>query len=341
MKNILLYLLLLTGLVVVSYFFVFRKSSNTLPAGETSFSVTDTAAVTKVFMADMSGNKVTLQRTDTNWVVNDLYPVRSDYINLLLATIHDIGMRNPVSTNAEPNVLKEMSAKNTKVEIYDRGNHLMKSYFVGSPSLDEKGTYMLLNDSKHPVITAIPGFEGSLETRYSTDMQEIRSRNIYSFRPSQMTSVAVNYAGKPDSSFMILLVGPDSFKIQNLSGKILPPSFIDKLKVNNYLQLFRWINCEGFVNEISKKDSILQTPPFCTITVTSRNMNSFQTVLYRMPKNQTSQQYNSKGQELPYDMDHYFATINQGKDFVVVQRFHFGKLLKTFPYFMKQSNSAS
>ena len=333
MKNILILLLVLAALMVGAYFFVFRKANNTLPPDETAFSVKDTASVAKIFIADMSGNKVTLQRTDSDWIVNNMYPVRSDYINILLTTIHDISLRNPVATNAEPNVLKQMSAKNTKVEIYDKTNHLLKSYFVGGASLDSKGTYMMLTEARHPVITAIPGFEGTLDTRYATDMNDIRGRNIYSFRPYQLTSVTVNYAGKPDSSFTIFVVRPDSFRVQNLAGKILPAAMVEKNNVSGYLQLYRWVNCEGYVNNISKKDSILQTTPFCTITVTDRAMKSYQTILYHMPKNQTSQQYNSKGQELPYDIDHYFATINGGPGFCSVAAISFRKIVKNISLF--------
>lgn len=47
-----------------------------------------------------------------------------------------------------------------------------------------------------------------------------------------------------------------------------------------------------------------------------------------MPRNSTSEQFDAKGNELQYDVDRYFATINDRKDFVILQQFHFGRLLK-------------
>ena len=78
-------------------------------------------------------------------------------------------------------VVKEMASHNKKVEIYDKNGKLMKAYFVGGPSLDALGTYMLMEKAKTPYVTAIPGFQGVLDTRYTTDEQVIRSLTIYFF----------------------------------------------------------------------------------------------------------------------------------------------------------------
>jgi hypothetical protein len=85
-----------------------------------------------------------------------------------------------------------MASNNKKVEIYDKNGAIMRSYLVGGPTLESNGTYMLMNQSKTPFVTNIPGFIGVLDTRYSTDEEEIRSRNIFSFRENDIKHSSVD-----------------------------------------------------------------------------------------------------------------------------------------------------
>ena len=169
MNKNLLYLFILAILGTGVYFFVIRKPSSTLNEQEKDFAVDDTAAIGKIFIADMQGRKVVLERSKNSWMVNQIYEVRNDYISTLLSTIKRVNVSYPVPEAAVKTVATNMASLNKKVEIYDRNGGLMKSYIVGGPTLDSKGTYMLMNGSSHPFVTAIPGFQGVLDTRYVTD----------------------------------------------------------------------------------------------------------------------------------------------------------------------------
>jgi hypothetical protein len=93
---------------------------------------------------------------------------------------------------------------------------------------------------------------------------------------------------------------------------------------------------------LPKKDTILQTQPFCTITVSDRSNQPHTTVCYHMPRTQESvMQYDREGNPLLYDSDHYFATINNGGDFVIIQEFHFGRLFKNIAYFKIETPQAA
>ncbi len=216
----------------------------------------------------------------------------------------------------------------------------MKSYLVGGPTLNSQGTYMLLDGAKTAFVTAIPGFQGVLDSRYVTDEQVIRSPAIFRLRMNEISSVSVKYSDQPDSSFTISVLGPDSFNLENASGMMTKGERLSHERLQNYLRLFEFINCEGFQNDLSKKDTILQTRPFCTLTVIDRSRKEQTVVCYRMPVNSTSEEFDAKGNKLKYDVDRYFAAINQGNDFVIVQHFHFGRLLKNFSYFLTREMSA-
>ncbi|MBA3647555.1 MAG: DUF4340 domain-containing protein [Chitinophagales bacterium] len=334
MKRTQLYLLIFLALGFTAYVLVVNKPSGTLKEGEGKFALNDTSVVEKIFIADMRGNKVILQRQNSGWIVNQKYPVRSDYMNSLLSTIHNITISYPVSLSQQNTVVKQMASDNKKVEIFDRNGTMLKSYYIGGPNLSSDGTYMMMAGAKNPYVTAIPAFQGVVNTRYSTNTEEIRSGKIYDFDLNQILTVSVNYPELKDSSFAITVAGPDSFLITGNNGKPLTSESINKRAVRAYLQSYSFVNAEAFVNDLPKRDSILQSTPFCNITVTDRNYQPHSTVIYHMPRNSTSEQFDAKGNELLYDVDHFFATVNNGQDFVIIQTQHFNRLFKTTRFFL-------
>jgi hypothetical protein len=192
-----------------------------------------------------------------------------------------------------------------------------------------------MENAKTPYVTAIPGFQGILDTRYNTDEQAIRSLSIYNFRLNEIKEVNITYTEKPDSSFTLSVLGPDSFQLKNSKGDLYAESNLDKEKIHSYLNLFRFINAEAFVNDLTQKDTILMTHPFCIVTLTGRDTQQYVTTCYHMPLQKDSpMQYDKKGNPLKYDNDRYFATVNKGQDFVIVQRFHFGRLFRNGNYFL-------
>ncbi|HXH17452.1 MAG TPA: hypothetical protein VNJ07_00085, partial [Chitinophagales bacterium] len=67
--------------------------------------------------------------------------------------------------------------------------------------------------------------------------------------------------------------------------------------------------------------------------------NSKQMVVYHMPLNRRSKlQYDAQGNRLPYDLDRYYAVINNGNDFVIIQDFVFGKIFRKYSDFILKEN---
>lgn len=339
MNRNLIYFLLLITLGIAVYFLVFRKSSSTLNEKEKSFAVEDTAAIFRIFIADMEGKKVLLQREDNSWTVNAKYEVRNDYMKTLLSTIKRLNVSYPVPEAAEKTVITGLASSNKKVELYNKDGELLKSYFVGGGTLNSEGTYFMMEGAANPYVVTVPAFEGVLESRFVTDEEVIRSTAIFRFRMNQLSKISVRYQDKPDSSFQIVLFNSDSFSVSNGKGTIIPNAQINKERIQQYLSFYSAVYCESFVNDLPKRDSVLQTPSFCTITVTDRQQQLHAIDCYYMPRNSTSEQFDAKGNELQYDVDRYFATINNGKDFVILQQFHFGRLLKNYTYFTARTKS--
>lgn len=334
MKKNALYIIILIVLAIAVYFFVFKNKMTTISGRDDDFAVKDTSNIYKIFMADMSGRNITLQRKGAYWIINNSHRARNDEIQLLLSTIKQVTVKYPLNDTSTNIEMKEMSTTATKVEIYDKDNSLLKSYYVGGADLLRTGTYMKMPGSDKIYATYIPGFYGFLSTRYSLDTATWRDRTIFSFDIPRISSVTVNYTDqRSDSSFEISVLSPDSFIIKPLNGKETRMSAV-KEKVFDYLLSYKQINAEAYKNDEPIKDSLLKTIPFCTITlVDNQGKPHIVKCYHKKVIEQTMEQFDKNGQPMKFDSDHYYASINNGKDFVIIQQYHFGKLFKTYGYF--------
>jgi len=58
--------------------------------------------------------------------------------------------------------------------------------------------------------------------------------------------------------------------------------------------------------------------------------------IYYMPVNKRSKtQFDEKGNRMLYDIDRYYAIMNEGKDYILIQNYVFGKVLKTYQELLK------
>ena len=61
-----------------------------------------------------------------------------------------------------------------------------KTWYIGSPTQDHTGTYMLLqlgqDKSSKPYVTYKPGMYGTLEVRFFTDWKAWRSPRIFDYK---------------------------------------------------------------------------------------------------------------------------------------------------------------
>ena len=141
MKNNRILIVIVLLLAVAGVWLYFNKRNNTIVEALRDFSVKDTSAVTKIFLADKSGKQTLFERQpDGTWLMNKSTTARPDAVSTLLATIHDIEVRSPVGKAAYNNVIKKIAATAIKVEIYDK-NGLIKTFYVGGATQDQLGPH--------------------------------------------------------------------------------------------------------------------------------------------------------------------------------------------------------
>ena len=85
----------LIALMAISIWFLSNEKKSTISL-ENNFAISDTALVSKIFIADRDGTTITLNRNKKNWIINNKYQVRKDAISTLLTSINQIRIQRPV-----------------------------------------------------------------------------------------------------------------------------------------------------------------------------------------------------------------------------------------------------
>jgi hypothetical protein len=320
---------------------VYRSKSKLSTVDEDSrdFRVKDTAAITKIFIADKAGDQATIERTPKGWVVNQKYPCRAEAILNLLEVIRNVEVKMAVPNALKKNVIKFMATNALKVEIYS-GDEKIKQYYVGHETDDSQSSYMLLtnlDDDKNyesPYACFIPGFKGFLQPRYIAKETEWRDRVVMNYLPPQVKHIQVNYAQWPDSSFSIEVMDANFFQLKDKQGKVLP---FDEVKMRQYLVYFQNISYENLISGRNKKlqDSLIRVKPFAGISIVTQDLKTHVYEFYR--KTFVGDVNPELGIKYEYDPDRLFLNFDDKHEWALVQYFVFGKLLISPAYFKPKS----
>jgi len=302
------------------------------------FAYTDTAGIDKIFLADKTGKKVTLVRNaNGTWTLNEKFIARQDAINNLLTTAYNLSVREPVGAKARENIVKSLITGSIKCELYS-GGEMKRLYYVGGETPDMLGTYMLLADpetgvnSSEPFVMEIKGLNGYLTTRYSPDEKEWRDKAAFQYYVPDIRSIKVEHSEYPNESFVVTQSPSMQYNLQSADGKSLP---FDTAQVRQFISYFIRLGFTEFHNEYSKKDSVLASQPVHIITVMDAS-GSKNTIRFYHKSGSGVEGADTAQAGPTYDVDNMWASVNDGKDFVLVQYYVFGKLMQTPAYFARR-----
>jgi hypothetical protein len=329
------------------------QSTTTFRRSLSDFKLNDSSIVTRIFMSDKNNNSVTLTRlAPGKWTVNDKYPGQNQNIDLLLKTMVELEVQQPVAYAAHDNIIKELAVNAVKVEIYQHvyridlfgvihwfpHEKLTKVYYVGGATPSNQGCFMLMQHSSEPYIVFLPGFRGYVSPRYSPIEKYWRDYNVFRKNISEIAKVRVEIPATPDYSYEVRNNGGNKFVLISLKDNTEVRNY-DTLKLLNFLSGFRNLSYEALLNDMDKarKDSILRSQPFIIITLT--DIAGISKTIKTYHKKGTSGQTDDLGAPLPYDLDRLYASVNDGNDFTLIQYFAFDKVLRPKPFFMKDAAS--
>lgn len=349
MKKNRYFIIVVIFLTIVALVLILTNSTTTFKRSLSDFAVNDTSNITTIFMSDKNNNTLKITRTlpGVNWVINDKYPGQKFNIDMLMETMLNLQVKEPVPLAARNNIIKELSINSVKVEIYQwvyridfigirlfPHEKLTKVYYVGGATQNNLGTFMLMQNSSEPYVIYLPGLRGFVSPRYMPIEKYWRDYTVFKKNLHEIASVKVEFPAIPEQSFIVTNNHDRSLELVSLIDKKRIYNF-DTLNLMNFLSAFRNINFEALLNDMDKhkKDSILSSPPFTIITLTDTNgiVNTITTFHKQSAFGETD--YN--GKPVPYDLDRAYALVNDGKDFTLIQFYVFDRILKPVKYFVK------
>ncbi len=328
-------LLVLMVAAAAIYFLVIRKPLRTYSGDGTDFAIEDTGSITKVFIADARKATVLLtKQANGNWMVDNKIFADLTKVNLLLQTMHDVKMRNPLGENQYNTVIKDLTAAGIKVEFY-KGNDLIKTIYVGQATLDQSGTFMMIDGAKTPFVAHIPGFVGYLTPRFPTNPVKWKTKLIFDADANDIANVSVSYPITPQQSFTIdnTTAAP---VLKDGSGNIIQA---DVNFIKYYLGSFKQLYAEAYDDNFTaaQHDSIANGDAYCIIKLTDKaGVDQSLKLHIKGVDLKTKSRYDDNGVELTFDTDKYFGFVNNDNNMMYIQNYNFGRVLKKLSDFKKK-----
>jgi len=339
MKKFLPFLIIILLLVAAVAWYLTHRTSGTLDNMEDAFAIKDPATITKVILTGSNTSRIELAKVNGVWMVNGKFTARQELQVSLFDVITHVKTLCPVPRAAHDNVVRSIVEKNVKVEVFTgKDEQPALVYYVGGPTPDGGGTYMLREvegkpDSR-PYITYLPGMHGYLSPRYETAPELWRSRVMFKYTPDEIKALSLEYPGDESKSFALNRVSKDSFTLSAMDDKYTIHQTYQQKYIPEYLQFYSGISMESYDNQERTKDSVIQTTPYCIFTITGTDNSVNRVKLFYQPINKRSKMpFDANGKPMTYDIDHFYASLNNDKDFAIVQYYVFGKLLRSYKDF--------
>lgn len=305
----------------------------TQPAGQlasiegTDFAVTDTSLVDKIFIADMDGKSVTLARPDKGklWGLNGRFKAREDAVTLLLKTFKRAAIQGPVAEAAEPNVVRLISARGKKVEIYQGGETPVKTWYVGTATPSHTGTYMVLETPQgrgdKPYVVHMEGFTGYLSTRFFTSERDWRFTGLFNHPKRSLAGIEVRHLDQDGESYLLTSEDDGALELRGLEGK--PFAYRDTLGLRQHFLRFKRVHLETYDSRLSNavEDSLRSASGAFELTTWNKlGDRSSVTVHWKREKDAAS---GFGG----LDLEQLYGVTSEG-EVVLLQRFVFDPLIR-------------
>lgn len=244
----------------------------------TMFAFADINQVDRVFLTDRLGNEALVERVeDLNWtytnkVTGKKYRANPSAVYMLLETIKKVRAREPVNKAAMDNAVKSLSAKATKVEVYDKEKNKLRVYYVGPMTNGGTGNLMIMEGSNQPYVGYIPNFQGTIDTRFITTEKDWRDKAIFRNDVEKLEFVQVEYpaAIQKSQSFKLSKSSAGEFTVAPLdpTAPVYPQGQVNQDNAETYFDDFDVVAAEKIIDKENKyvRDSIITTTPFAIVT---------------------------------------------------------------------------
>lgn len=299
---------------------------------ELIFNVEDTGAIRQISLLDREGNRIRLEKKQRKWYVNGETPARRDAVDNLLKTIHDQRVSSLIPSAAKDNVVKDLSSQSIRVDLKGGNDRRLLTFYVGGVTPDERGTFMIREDSEWPVIVGVPGFEGALRSRYVMPELDWYSRKLLP-GTGDFKEISVDYPGQQEHSMKILREGKDCL-VRPLHRTDTAAVAVNRYVCEAYGDLLDALYAEAVLDP-GKIVRLEGAVPFCRITITSTDHSVQELVFY--PTDWVDER---AGEGRPSTIDRYYTLYN-GRQLFLTQETLMQKAFVGYDHFMKANRDVS
>ncbi|MFP5471006.1 MAG: hypothetical protein ACLGGV_05375 [Bacteroidia bacterium] len=333
-KKVILPLILLVALAAYLLYITKFQDNNDQPFSD--FALEDTTSLVKIKLSRTTGEEIQLEKKDDNvWYISETeFRANEEALALIMKTFSQWKVLQDVEGKKMENILKLLSSKHTKIELFKENERKpFRTYYVGDHNPSMTGNYALLQKedkkSSVPYLVNIPGFYGTIETRFFVSQAAWRSQKVIELDPLDIKSVMLKDFKMPEESYT-LNVDKDKFQLLDQNNKEVQR--FDTLSARRHLVSFKKLYLESFVGHMSPEETktLIQSTPLYELFVTDKNDNTTHLKIYC--KKPDKEILAPDGSVLPCDTDRSYVLIN-GKDLVIVQSFGWGNVFKPLSYF--------
>lgn len=321
-------LFLLLGAASTWYWMQEKKGAGSPLAEERSFAVEE-SRIGKIALVWRDGEIVRLTRNGSEWQYNGRWKARPTAMANLLDAITRITIAYKPAQAAVPQMVKNLATEGIKVEIYDPSGKLLKVYYVGGATPDERGTFVIREGYDQPYVAELPGWEGNLRFRYNLRGEDWRDRSVFAEDPDAIRWVSIEYPRQRNMSFR-LEKKQGSFEVTPFypntprSTRPMRPGAAEAFLVG-----FEQLGAEAFENDYPYQDSIRQMLPFAEIAMGYAQGGEKKVRFYPL-----SNPADSTGIPANGETERFFAATDRG-DFLLVQNRVFRKVFWGYPFFFE------
>lgn len=350
--------LIVAGVLILASILIVLQRKNVFSSQEEKgfkgsiFAIKDTNLVTKIFMADMRGNKVLLTRSSNGWVVNDSTAALKANVDNLLSTLQNLVIKQTVAKSAQSNIIKMLSTKAIKVDIYQivpkfkifgipffTKERISKTYYMGEATMDNMGNFAIIEGMKEPYVVTIPGFRGFVTPQFSPYPADWYSHTIFQTKLTRIANVQFIDVENPSESFLVKKEGPRFFSLFDLKNNQI--THYDTTKVVDMLSEFRERNYLSIETNLTplERDSIIQNQLFKIIILTDIDGKKTELRFYRLMQlvQEIENDVNIGEPKMVANRDACYGTSNGNlKTIYKLQYHYFDRQLQPLSYFIKK-----
>ena len=324
-------LIIFVGLLIVGGLFYYIKgdpADSGFDLSDRQFAVEDISTIGLISIERKDYPKIIFTKKDKQWYLNNGREARNESVNYITSIIGKLKIKYIPNQLASENIKKRVKENGIKVVLFDNNKKHIKTFHIGPDLDDGTSTGFLMEGAKQAFVMFVPGYYGSIRTRFLFEINEYESKDVFKEVAANIKSVEVKYPYDRPSSFFIekKTIG---YEFYNPYDNARLPKVNEKL-IEAYFENFSNIVAEYNDGANSNKEEILSSKPYCEIKLIRKNGTERSMTIYSLPNIEWDE--NKYSPKEVTDETRLIINTNE-KQFLLIQNRVIKKILLAFDSF--------